>query len=70
MKVRSPIDLSDLSIRNMIEELDAIVFTAARDWKRSVRINKETRDHLVAALSLYQRGDRQPVERQANANSK
>jgi hypothetical protein len=44
-------------MKDMIEELEAIVFTAARDWKRPIRIDRDTRDHLVSALTVYRRGD-------------
>lgn len=37
-------------IRNLVERLEILIFTAAHDWQRSVKIHREERDAIVAAL--------------------
>jgi hypothetical protein len=42
--------MTDDDMKAMIRELEGFVFTAARDWQRSLKIRREERDYLVAAL--------------------
>jgi hypothetical protein len=41
-----------MSGEEIARELERMVFTAAREWTRTVRIDREVRDMLVRALRL------------------
>jgi rubrerythrin len=38
------------AIKALVKRLDILIFTAARDWQRSIKINRDERDAIVAAL--------------------
>lgn len=44
------LDLRGMSREGLANALENLVFTAARNWIRSVKIDRETRDLLVSAL--------------------
>lgn len=41
------------SIAGLVSDLRKMVFTAAKDWHRSVRINRNERDYIVVALDAH-----------------
>lgn len=43
-------DISEMNKDDAIGELERLVFTAARDWRRTVKIDRSTRDMIVHAL--------------------
>ena len=51
MKKGASLDLDGtMSHREVADALDAMVFTAARDWQRTVRMDASVRDLIVTTL--------------------
>lgn len=48
-----PTTLERASAALMVEDFEKLIFTAARDWHRSVRIDRQERDTIVKALRAY-----------------
>lgn len=41
------------TIPGLVRDLSKMVFTSARDWHRSVRINRQERDYIVRVLRAH-----------------
>lgn len=46
-------DLSGLSREEIVRQLKSLVFTARKDWRRSLWIDQDVRDMLVKALGEH-----------------
>jgi hypothetical protein len=50
MSTKPNTDISSMSARDIANTLDSLIFTAAHDWARSIRIDMAARDLIVAAI--------------------
>lgn len=58
MKRGASLDLDGtMSHRQIADALDAMVFTAARDWQRTVRMDESVRELIVTTLRLAYGGN-------------